>query len=41
VRPLSCDGEDTWQHSNSLLNYIKMVSIFHITPDREGETNQL
>ncbi len=41
VRPLSSDGEDTWQHGNSLLNYIKMVSIFHITPGSEGENTQL
>jgi hypothetical protein len=31
VRPLSFDGEDTWRHGNSLLNYINMLSIFHIT----------
>ncbi len=32
VRPLSCDAEDTWQPGNTLLNYIKMVRIFYITP---------
>ena len=25
--PLSCDGSETWQHGNSLVNYMKLVSI--------------
>jgi len=25
TRPLSCDGTDTWQHGNSLVNYMKLV----------------
>ena len=25
TRPLSCDGSDTWQHGNSLVNYMKLV----------------
>ena len=24
--PLSCDGSETWQHGNSLVNYMKLVS---------------
>ena len=32
--PLSCDGSETWQHGNSLVNYMKLVNndfyIFHI-----------
>ena len=26
--PLSCDGSETWQHGNSLVNYMKLVSIY-------------
>ena len=26
--PLSCDGSETWQHGNSLVNYMKLVSIW-------------
>ena len=26
TRPLSCDGQDTWQHGNSLVNFMKLVS---------------
>jgi hypothetical protein len=25
TRSLSCDGTDTWQHGNSLVNYMKLV----------------
>ncbi len=25
TRPLSCDGTETWQHGNSLVNYMKLV----------------
>ena len=25
TRPLSCDGSETWQHGNSLVNYMKLV----------------
>ena len=25
TKPLSCDGSDTWQHGNSLVNYMKLV----------------
>lgn len=28
IQPLSCDGEDTWPHGYSLINYMKIVSIF-------------
>ena len=24
---LSCDGEETWVHGNSLINYMKMVEM--------------
>ena len=26
VTPLSCDGHQTWQHGNSLVNFMKLVS---------------
>ena len=26
VEPVPCDGGHAWQHGNSLLNYMKMVS---------------
>lgn len=26
IQPLSCDGEDTWSHGYSLINYMKIVS---------------
>lgn len=26
IQPLSCDGEDTWPHGYSLINYMKIVS---------------
>lgn len=26
TRPLACDGTQTWQHGNSLVNYMKLVS---------------
>ena len=34
--PLSCDGSETWQHGNSLVNYMKLVSKFtiHLNIDR-------
>ena len=25
ISPLSCDGQYTWQHGNSLVNFMKMV----------------
>ena len=25
TKPLSCDGSETWQHGNSLVNYMKLV----------------
>ena len=25
ITPLSCDGHYTWQHGNSLVNYMKLV----------------
>ena len=28
---LSCDSEQTWQHGNSLINYMKLVSLLIIT----------
>ena len=27
TKPLSCDGTETWQHGNSLVNYMKLVSL--------------
>ena len=27
VTPLECDGDSTWVHGNSLVNYMKWVSI--------------
>lgn len=26
IHPLSCDGQDTWPHGYSLINYMKIVS---------------
>lgn len=28
IKPLSCDAVDTWPHGYSLINYMKIVSIF-------------
>lgn len=28
IQPLSCDGQDTWPHGYSLINYMKIVNIF-------------
>lgn len=28
IQPLSCDGQDTWPHGYSLINYMKIVSNF-------------
>ena len=28
TKPLSCDGSETWQHGNSLVNYMKLVCNF-------------
>lgn len=32
IQPLSCDGQDTWPHGYSLINYMKIVRdfIFHL-----------
>ena len=27
---LTCDSEQTWQHGNSLINYMKLVSVVMI-----------
>ena len=27
TKPLSCSGEETWAHGNSLINYMKLVRI--------------
>lgn len=27
IHPLSCDGQDTWPHGYSLINYMKIVNI--------------
>lgn len=27
TRPLACDGSETWQHGNSLVNYMKLVRV--------------
>ena len=29
TKPLSCDGSETWQHGNSLVNYMKLVTLWH------------
>lgn len=26
IQPLSCDGQDTWPHGYSLINYMKIVN---------------
>ena len=31
LQPLSCSGENTWQHGNSLINYMKMMEIRGLT----------
>ena len=31
TRPLSCSGEETWQHGNSLVNYMKLVEMDGLT----------
>ena len=31
VQPLSCSGEETWQHGNSLINYMKLVEMDGLT----------
>ena len=31
TRPLSCDGLETWQHGNSLVNYMKLVEMKGLT----------
>ena len=31
TKPLSCDGSETWQHGNSLVNYMKLVSYLDFT----------
>ena len=29
--PIDCDGGDTWQHGNSLINYMKMEEMEGLT----------
>ena len=31
TRPLTCSGEETWQHGNSLVNYMKLVEMDGLT----------
>merc|ERR550532_3389913 len=31
TKPLSCDGSETWQHGNSLVNYMKLVEMKGLT----------
>ena len=31
TQPLSCSGEETWQHGNSLVNYMKLVEMEGLT----------
>ena len=31
TEPLSCSGEETWQHGNSLVNYMKLVEMDGLT----------
>ena len=31
LQPLSCSGDNTWQHGNSLINYMKLVEIRGLT----------
>lgn len=33
IQPLSCDGEDTWPHGYSLINYMKIVSRLELKSD--------
>lgn len=32
IQPLSCDGQDTWPHGYSLINYMKIVIIIRVAP---------
>ena len=32
VHPMSCNKAKEWEHGNSLLNYLKMVSPFFLSP---------
>lgn len=32
IQPLSCDGQDTWPHGYSLINYMKIVSAGKFSP---------
>lgn len=31
IQPLSCDGQDTWPHGYSLINYMKIVEMKGLT----------
>lgn len=36
IQPLSCDGQDTWPHGYSLINYMKIVSDWSIRSEQSG-----
>ena len=36
TRPLSCDGQETWQHGNSLVNFMKLIEMQVISQEDEG-----
>lgn len=36
IQPLSCDGQDTWPHGYSLINYMKIVSNSTIESEESG-----
>ena len=31
TQPLHCDGENTWEHGSSLINYMKLVEMTGLT----------
>lgn len=37
---LSCDTEETWQHGNSLINYMKLVKI-SVFPDFTSQRQRI
>lgn len=38
IQPLSCDGQDTWPHGYSLINYMKIVTV-HTRRESRSECN--
>ena len=41
MSPLSCNREDTWEHGNSLINYMKMADINGLTGRIKFDENGL